>query len=253
MSISPDSYPLGVPTAEYKTAGNRRLLFGFAILLLIGGGFAMLYGVASPYLSDLTDERPPLVIIGGLVVLLGWALVESWLRNRDLRVLTFPDGLMRFQYGKSETCRWDEIVSIWQSITKRYTNGIYMGTTHLYTIQKSDNKQLKFGDALKDVEQLGNLLQNEVTTRQLPAALSRYNSGGTVNFGNVSVSPVGLTRGDQTLSWSEIQGVQIQKGFVSIKKQGKWLNWAKISVAKIPNLLVFLTLVDRIVGVNTKK
>lgn len=253
MSTSPERYALGTPTSEYKTAGNRKLLFGFSILLLIGGGFTMLYGAASLYLTNPTDERPPLIIIGGLIVLLGWAMVEGWLRTRDLRVLVFPDGLMRFQYGKSESCRWDEIVSFWQSITKRYTNGVYAGTTHLYTLQKSDNKQLKFNDALKNVEQLGNLVQNEVTTRQLPAAISRYSSGGTVNFGNLSVSPLGLTRGDQTLAWNEIQGVEIRKGFISIKKQGKWLNWAKIPAAKVPNLLVFLTLVDRIVGVNTKK
>jgi hypothetical protein len=37
---------------------------------------------------------------------------------------------------------------------------------------------------------------------------------------------------------------------VRIRKAGKWLSWSKVQAREIPNLYVFLTLVDQIIGVN---
>jgi len=34
-----------------------------------------------------------------------------------------------------------------------------------------------------------------------------------------------------------------------VRKRGKWRNWSRVSVAKTPNVRVFLALVDDIIGV----
>ncbi len=240
------------PLAVYKPGGRGRVLsMIFATLFCVGGGIAALYGAARTGLKS--DDRIPLIIIGGVCVLVGWLLVENWLRTRNLSVTVTADGLTQNKNGTLTSVRWDEIVGIWQAVTKRYYNGVYSGTTHVYTVQKADGKKLVFKDVLKNVEELGNTIQSEATKRHLPRALETYNSGGTVTFGNLSLNRTGLTKGGKTLAWNEIQGVQIQKGYINIKQQGRWLRWANIPVSSIPNMLVFLTLVDRIVGVNAPK
>ena len=40
------------------------------------------------------------------------------------------------------------------------------------------------------------------------------------------------------------------RGYISVSKRGKWFNWCSIPVSAVPNLRVFLALVDQIVGVG---
>ncbi|MCC7449043.1 MAG: hypothetical protein IT324_16615 [Anaerolineae bacterium] len=245
-----DSDMLGALVAEYKprsTRGTLNLVIGF--ILCVAGGFAILYSVSGRVPSD---DRVPIILLGAFLALIGWAMIESWIRARGLSAQVFTDGFIRIRFNQREVCRWDDVVAVWQYVVKRYYNGVYTGTTHTYTIQKRDGKTLKFDDTLGNVEQLGNTLQEEVARRLLPLAIAAYNRGETVPFGKLSLNTNGLSWGDKTLPWSEVQGVQINKGYLTVKKQGKWLRWANISVSQIPNLLVALTLIDRIVGLNTK-
>ncbi len=237
---------------EYKP-GTRSQLLGtiFGVLLTVGGGIAGLYGLLHPKMAN--DDRMGMTVIGGICFLVGLIAIEAMVRLIGLRVTVDANGLTHIQNGRTTSMRWDDISTVWQSITKRYTNGIYTGTTYLYTVQANDGKKLKLTNSLNRVEKLGNTIQNEVSKRHFPRALETYNSGGTVSFGNLTLNRMGLTRGSDTLAWSEIQGVQMQKGYMEIKKQGKWLRWAKIPVSSIPNLFVFLTLMDRIIGINTPK
>lgn len=248
----PDTAMLGAWVAEYKprSVGSKlSLVVGF--ILCVAGGFALLYGAASAHIAP--DDRPPVMILGGFLALLGWVMVESWIRTRGLSVQVFNDGLIQTRFDQRDVCRWDDIAAVWQYVVKRYYNGVYTGTNHTYTVQKRDGTKMKFNDTLKNVEQLGNTIQEEVARRLLPSAIAAYNRGETVAFGKLSLNTRGLAWGDKILSWGEVQGVQINKGYISVKKQGKWLNWVKISVAQIPNLLVALTLMDRIIGLNTKQ
>lgn len=237
---------------EYKPGKAARIRgVVLSVLLTVGGGIAALYGVLHPKM--ITDERISLTVIGAICLLIGLIAIEAMVRLRDLRVTVDANGLTHTQNGRTTSVRWDEISTIWQSITKRYTNGVYIGTTYLYTLQTTDGQKLKFTNSLKNVEKLGETIQNEVTRRVFPQAINTYNSGGTGSFGNLVVNRMGLTREGETLVWNEIQGVQVQKGYLEIKKQGKWQRWARIPVSSISNLLVFLALVDRIIGINVPK
>ncbi len=247
-----DNPTLGAPTAEYRSGAVRpvfTLLFGFILGSL--GVSMILFSTSSAQAAD--EDRVPILIIGGFLAAFGWLLVELSLRARGQVVTVFADGLTRTQYGKTLTLRWEEITSVWQQVTKHYYNGVYTGTTHVYTVQKTDSTKIKFNDAVKNVEQLGNTIQDEVTQRLLPLAITSLSSGETITFGKLGINVTGLTWGDKSLLWSEIEGVQINKGVLSIKKQGKWLKWANITVSSIPNLLIALTLINRMTEVNGKK
>ncbi|MEP7288702.1 MAG: DUF6585 family protein [Chloroflexota bacterium] len=246
-----DTYSLGAPTAEYKPGRGAILRAFLGFILAVVGVFGLLYAAIGSHVS--TTDRRPILILAGFGVLMGWVLIESWIGRRNLRVQVFTDGLVRSQHGKTVVVRWDEIASVLQSVTKHYTNGIYTGTTHTYTVFTKDGTKTTFNDTLKNVEQLGNAIQDQVAKRLYPQMMTLYNNGGTVQFGKLSISPMGLAWGDKSLAWSEIEAVQIQKGILSVKKQEKWFKWANIPVSSIPNMLVALTMIDRIVGLKTKK
>ncbi len=93
---------------------------------------------------------------------------------------------------------------------------------------------------------LGRLLETRVTRAQLPKAIERFNTGQAVAFGPLSVGPSGITAGDQSLPWSEIEDVPTRNGMVSVKRSGKWLAWKRAQVSQIPNYFIFDALVRAI-------
>jgi hypothetical protein len=241
---------LGEQVTEYRSAPKRNIGRNLGMLLMIAGFALFTYAAFMPSLrqADQVGFRT-----GGIVIaIVGYLAIEVSLRYRQTQVLIFQKGLARVRDGKVETVRWESIQGMWQNVTKHYTNGVYTGTTHVYTLQTNDGKKYVFNDSIKQAEQLGTQLQNVITSIRLPEAYSAFQSGQTVNFGPLSISQSGVSKGNQTVPWNEIQGVEVVKGHVKFKKQGAWFNFANVGVSQIPNLFVFLSLVDRITGINMK-
>src|SRR5262249_43133910 len=97
---------------------------------------------------------------------------------------------------------------------------------------------------------LGETIQAEVTRVQLPPARSRFKRGEPVSFGSLTIDAKGLSHEKSTLMWSEIKAIKLEKGIFRIQKKGGWFTWTTEPVDQIPNVMVFLALVDEIVGVN---
>ncbi len=241
------AYQLGTPTAEYevkRTFGNRfvgvpPILIGI-FLLVVGIGFVIL-GVLQP-----SSMRWVGFIMGPLLILIGLLTSIGWYTKRNLRIYVCTDGLVQVNGNDIRAIRWDEIESVHRRVTKHYTNGIYMRTSYLYTVRGSNGTRFMFNDMLENIEKLGNTLEYEVTRRQLPKAIAAYNAGIPLNFGKLTISQQGVSNGKETLLWSQVQGIQANKGVISIKKEGKWLNWSTVRASMVPNIFVFLALVDYI-------
>jgi hypothetical protein len=246
QSMPAEAYQLGPATAEYRPKPSRQL-----INKIVGAVLAVV-GVLIVFADMLQRHPSGMFVLGAILLALGMWMFWTSVRDKGLQVLVFPDGLAYTARGQTEICRWDEIDAVVQQVTKHYTNGIYTGTTHLYTVRRAGKPDLKFNDALHNVEQLGNAIQEEAYRRLLPRAIQTYNAGGVVQFGKLSVSQQGLSNGKETIPWPEVKGVELDKGVISVSRQGKWLNWASATVAQTPNIFVFTALVDSIVGVNKK-
>ncbi|MFN8478264.1 MAG: DUF6585 family protein [Kouleothrix sp.] len=242
--IPVDVYQLGTPTATYQPKPIRQ------ITSRVGGVVMVILGIGIVFF-DMAQYHPTgFFVLGGLLLALGlWAFWTS-IRQRGMQVQVFPDGLAYTARGATEVVRWDDVSEVLQQVTKHYTNGVYTGTTHVYTLRRAGKPELKFNDALQNVEQLGTTIQEETYKRLLPRAIAAYNDGATLHFGKLSVSKQGLSNSKETLPWAGIKGVKLEKGIISVSKEGKWLNWASASVAQTPNIFVFTALVDAIVGIK---
>jgi len=240
---------MGNPTGEYKPGTTGTVIWG-VILTLLGlaaCGFAAI---------SLNGSSGAVVVAGffGLLMLGGggWQLYVA-IRDHDLRVVTLEKGVVRVGGGKTLVLPWDDITLVYQAITDHYRNGIKTNTTHVYTIFRTDKTKIVFNDSIKKVENLGTTIQKETTARLMPGYAKAYNAGNPVKFGKLTLSKSGINNGKETIPWDQVDAVNINRGQISVRKQGKWLGWAGQSAAATPNLFVFLSLVDQIVGINKKK
>lgn len=254
MSLPPEiyqsasAYQLGLqPDAVYRvTTGTKRIVTGIVLLL-----FGVLLAIVSAGLFSESASSDNAV--GGLFTgicglgLLAWALYCFLYATmyRNWGVYVFEQG---FLYKKGNQApqpfRWDQIEAVWYQVTRHYTNGIYTGTTHRYKVRRRDNYEIVLNDRFTKVSQLGETVNNQVTKTLLPQVVAAYNTGQTITFGPLSVNRQGLTNiMGKLLPWSEITGIDIQRGYIAVRQAGKWLKWSNQPVARIPNAFVFIALV----------
>ena len=141
--------------------------------------------------------------------------------------------------------RWEHVEAVWEKIVKhRYRGLITIYTSYNYTVRRSDGTQFKFGSALKNTKQLGVAIQQEVTRRHLPKAIAAYESGSPANFGPLSVSMQGISKNGVLVPWNQVGQVNLRRGWVIVPKQGSLLAASRTRCSLVPNVGVFLQLVE---------
>ena len=241
----------------YKGVGKWiGLIFGLLCLLAAPalGLVAVLVGYdAYSGVGDLEQVGEavilPLCAAGG-ALLLGALIVYTAWRSWPLRAALYENGFAHFDRKGLKQVRWDQIEAVWQRITKHYTNGVYTGTTHTYTIQAQDGVKIVLDDKLPKVEALGNAIQSGATKALWPKYVAAVQAGQRLTFGPLALDANGLYNGKKSLQWKEIKAIRISRGVISIKKEGGWLSWASATVPQIPNFLVFYELVGRFTKVE---
>lgn len=240
------AYQLGrTPLSIHQGRNTARWLN--VICFLVVAAFTCFWGT---YLVA-TKEDAGVSLLGILFGLgcLIYGLYEGYhtVVERDLRVIVMPDGFVLSRGSDDSIVRWGEIEAIWESATTYKNYGIKLKTIYRYTIQLQDSRKIVFTDTVKDIEKLGQTIQREVTRQLLPQALRALNYGQSFDFGKIGVSRYGITISKKTTPWEEIRNVEVSDGFISVARVGKPLNWV-VNVRNIPNVHLFLTLVNNAMG-----
>lgn len=244
------AYQLGIPQEEFKIRYTPKLIISGSIVLALG----IFFGIATfAILQDGSGTETMFILLPFTLLFLiigAYSLLKPALYS-SRRVYLCSNGFAYTHGGKTDIYPWQHIDAMWQQVTRRYYNGIYTGTTHKYTIRRSDGAQLILNDIFPDVELIGNRIAQEITRCLLPRAITSYNAGQTITFGKLSVNMQGVSNGREMLPWNQIKGINVNRGIVSVKKEGKILNWSTVQVAHVPNIFVFMALVNYILkGLN---
>ncbi len=236
---------LGIPTAAYRAKFTIRKTIAVAFLFAVGLG---ILAVAILNSSSLLLSTLIAVVISSVLLLAipTWIVVDA-VRSRDIQVYACPGGLLYLHSGKTEAIRWDQVESFWRKVVKTSSYGIQTGTTHRYTLRRSDGATFKFNDTIDHVEALGNTIAAETARTLWPRYVAAYQAGQTLAFGKISLSQQGVTNGKEWLPWYQVREIQINRGYLSLKKEGvKQGNWRGIPASEIPNVDVFMALVNDI-------
>jgi hypothetical protein len=241
--INPLAYQMGNPRGEYKPA------IATWLNIILGGGIAAgaLFGMVS-VLSEGKSKEPLYVLT--FLLLVGIGVAYFGYRRSRVRVQVFDQGIVYTRSSQAQTWRWEEIAFVWQQITKVRVRGIPVGTNYVYTIQHRNGQKIVLNNGIRRIKELGEMVQSETFTRLMPLAVAAYNGGQPLDFGKLTISQQGIGNGKEIVPWAQVKGVQVNQGYVAVKREGKWLRWANVPVAGVPNFFIFMALVDQIIGVK---
>jgi hypothetical protein len=253
-----DVFGLGPATAVYSAKkGSRWGALIIMLMLFAGSGAALLWGAYNAYTRYL-KFGPAIVIssltgpwiLAGVLFLIALVLAWSAFNNWKKAAVVYQDGLAYRDRKGMQAWRWDEFGSMTSAVTKHYTNGIYTGTTHVYTLVKRNGESFKLNDTIANVEELANEIRQNIFPLLYDMYAQAYNQGQVCTFGPVKLSKAeGVQIGRKVYDWNEIEQVAIQKGVLSVKKKGGgWFSGANTSAASVPNLEVLLSIIDQIKG-----
>ena len=232
-----NSYQLGIPAAVYQAKFMIKKAIAAAFLFAVGLGIlaAAILDSSSVLLSTMIAVVIASVLFLAIPI---WIMVDA-IRSRGIQVYVCPGGLLYLHSGKTEAIRWDQVESYWRRVVKTSSYGIQTGTTHRYILRRSDGAMFKFNDNIGNVEALGNTIAGETTRMLWPRYLAAYQAGQTLAFGKISLNLQGVNNSKEWLPWYQVSEIQVNRGYLSIKKEG---NRKVIPASEIPNLDVFLAL-----------
>ncbi len=238
---------LGEPIAVFAVRGAgflRKLVLAPA---LIGAGLTLellLIGV-------LHIHNHELLFVGVVLILSGITLVVRALRNRGLRVVVFPEGLVRLHRGEAQGLCWEEIDQVWQRKNEgsNWAMRAWRGILTL-KVQTADGRRLTFDDSLPRLADLAQIICGETLPFLWPQAQAAWESGTPLDFGKLRISQQGLSQGKETLPWSALQKIKINGAQLLVYKKGKWTHSLNFSLSDIPNSHVLLALLEQRVRVE---
>jgi hypothetical protein len=240
-AVSVATVQYGAPVGEY--GGSKASIFliicGVALLAL-----GLFFAVAIPMLSNDTsglgiDLFVGAVFIAGAVYSF-WA-VFSW---RGAHAQLFERGFVISRAGKTLAARWDDVASVTQNIVRIRYNFIPVWTSYKYTVALNNGDSALINNGFSKVGRLGENVQRLSANTLLPRAIAAYNSGATLPFGKLSMSQAGISNGQETLPWSDLERVTFVNGGALVMRKGKRIRWASEHIRKIPNLYVMTGLVN---------
>lgn len=222
------TYQLGTLTQVYKANLVKLILFLAAALL------ATFLVMASHSIFAI------------LILLAATAYtIYYFVTNFNVKAYVFSEGLIRAKGSQVDVMRWEHVDAVWErAVQYRYRGLIPLYTTYNYTVRRNDGSQFKFSSAIKSNKQLGAAIQQEVTRHQLPKAIASYDSGNPVSFGALSVSMQGISKAGVLIPWNQVGNVDFRRGWLIVHKQGSLLAGSRTRASSVPNLQVFLQLVE---------
>lgn len=241
------AYQLGAQGPTYKPLLPSALTVVGMMVGVTVADIILLYIILATtgYLFYILIAIPIAAIIYGI-----YALIDC-----NLRVYQFEHGLIRAKGEQIDVIRWDAVAFVTQNVRSRgyyYAVGGVIaaalanrnGTPHSVSVQRNDGAVFKFNSTIQHVGQLIQTIQTAVLQAHMPRAMAAYNAGSPVVFGPLTLGQQGLSNGRELLPWNEVQSVDIKQGQMIVKRVGKTFSWANTNIAKIPNVFVFMSMIN---------
>lgn len=232
-----------------------------AMIFLILAAASLLYGLWYTY-GQLQSYGPAVLIksilpfLIALIICLLIAAATAWAAysNWNKAVVIYQGGLAYADRHGVKSWRWDEFASLTSAVTRHYTNGIYTGTTHIYTLTKNGGEKIVLTDSFPKVEDISGMIRANVFPLLYQSYAEAYNAGQRLVFGPVAISKSGgIQIGKREYPWDQVEQVSIHQGVVRVaKKGGGWFSGATATASVIPNLEVMLSIIDQVAGLKLK-
>lgn len=240
VQLAAMAHQLGAFSKVYP-ATIVKTIIGALVFLVIGIGFAAA-GILPQDTSGAT--KVVFLIFALLFVFTALYMMYGAIRVANQQVYLFQEGLVITKGEQVQPFPWTQANEVTQSITRNYRNGVYTGTTYLFTLRRADGYELKLDNLTKGIAELGPAVAQGITRALVPRALQSLQMGQTLPFNPFSINQQTISNGKATIPWTQVQSVDVKQGQVTVRQIGNKRVWGSAMVAKIPNFLVFTVVAD---------
>jgi len=215
-----------------------------AFVFLVGGVGFLAGGIIA---TDLTVRIRVILLVFGLGCLaLAIYMIFRVFQAANQLVCLFQQGIVIDKSHQVQPFPWSQVAEVRQSITRTYSNGVYVGTTYIFTLRRADGYQVKLGNLTQGIAELGPAIAQGITRELVPRAFQSIQAGQTLLFAPFSVNQQGINNGREWLPWSQVQAINMKQGRVTVMRVGMSRTWGAAMIAKIPNCLVFLAVAEEL-------
>jgi hypothetical protein len=109
-----------------------------------------------------------------------------------------------------------------------------------------DGKQVKVTAAFRKSSEAIGLILARVLPGMVASAKAKVQRGETVKFGGVGLSATAVTWKGSSIPLPEITKAEIAGPNLQLKRQGKWLSAISVRSDKVPDVLVFLEVLESV-------
>jgi len=195
-------------------------------------------------------------VLAFFTVAFGLLFAYAWLWTKT-RVTLHEEGISYKSPFREKDLRWDEITET------RYGQQPINAATHfgllgwlIAAMARSNNKMIRsleligpqkmvLNSNIRDVEEAVRLVLAAVNPRLRKDAEQMLNSGGTVPFGKISLSPGGVVwKSKEPIPYAALVKCKIDGSMLRIKAEGKWLDNIAVTAKKVPNIFILLDLIE---------
>src|SRR6267143_1079662 len=227
--------PLQAPEGEV-VATHPATVYGsiLAVLMMVLPGGALV-ALALRFDGKDADARVPAIAGGLTLLILGILAVVQQTRSK---VVLRADGAeLRYR-----------------AIKMHVYHVIPVGTKIYVTLTDRNGKKHRVPSNMKGMDVLAERIADQQTSARFAEARAAVDRGEEVRFGKALVvdaeklSARKLFGGYKSCPLSEIEKVAVESGFLRIRQRGKFLGFGGGSVGSIPNVFLFLRLLDSLLG-----
>lgn len=247
--MEPLQVPEGEVVATHPANVSARIL---AVLMLVVPGGALAW-LATRMEGPQADARIP-ALPGGLTLLVLGIL--GFVQQNRSKVVVRADGVERWGLrGKLWALRWADMSELrYRAVKARLYHVIPIGTTIYLTLSDPSGRKYRVPNNMKSMDLLAERIADQQTAARFAEARAAIERGEEVRFGkalivdNEKVSTRKLFGGYKSCPLKEIEKVGVENGFLRIRQRGKLLGFGGGNIGSIPNVFLFLRLLDSLLG-----
>ena len=199
---------------------------GTFILIFVCFGLAVFLFLLVPTIEDWFNYVL-FIVCGCFAILGGIGCIQSFWRNRDVKIQRYENGVVVNQNGVVNRALWNEIKSVREEASEAEVSIAFQtfksGERFYYTIEKKNGESFRFFMTDQTLNSFGLFLRMKTGELLLPEMRKEFEEGKTVEFGKeFKINKSALTRQGESVRLSEIQEVIVESGLINvIKRDGK--------------------------------
>jgi hypothetical protein len=236
--------------------GERRFGAAYTLrILAVLGVLGVIAGLWGSQDDPSTTAHPTLL---GISLALALAAVVLWFVLGKSSLVITDSGVRRESLFGQQEITWAQVVETRYQVVpiNVYAHFGLIGALIAMSSQKSgranltlelighDRKKLKVTSNYRNADEAIGIILSRLVPPMVQSVKSRIQRGETAQFGSVGLSAVAVTCKGTSIPVSEITRAELAGSYLQIMRSGKWLSAVKVRSIKVPDVLVFLEVLE---------